>query len=208
MTTQLNIRGVDGSNDFALPEPWLETAKGEQAVHDVVTAFLAGNRAGTASTKTRSEVSGGGAKPWRQKGTGRARAGSNRSPIWRGGGITFGPQPRSYEKQVNKKVMRLALRRAFTERVAEGSVCVVDQLAIADHKTRSVRALLQRLELGEHVMIVVLSLDGNENLQRAIANFPEVTLIKAASVNVYQLLRCRRILFVKDALDAFGQRLA
>jgi large subunit ribosomal protein L4 len=208
MTTPLSIRGADGSSqgDFPLPEQWLEPEKGVQAVHDVVTAYLAGRRAGTGSTKTRAEVVGSSAKPWKQKGTGRARAGSRKSPVWVGGGIAFGPKPRSFAKQVNKKVRRLALRRTFTERLNDGAIGVVDQLALDDHKSRSVRALLKRLDLGDSVLIVVSDYD--ENLLRATGNFPEVLLIKAAAVNVYQLLRFKRILFTKDALEAFGQRLA
>lgn len=208
MEAQLNIRGADGSSqgDFPLPEQWLEPEKGAQAVHDVVTAYLAGRRAGTASTKLRGEVRGGGAKPWRQKGTGRARAGTIRSPLWRGGGITFGPKPRSFAKRVNQKVRHLALRRAFTERVNEAAVTVLDRLALDDHKSRSVRALLRRLELGESVLIVVQEYD--DNLRRATGNFPEVALVKAATANVYQLLRYRRLLFTREALATFGQRLA
>jgi len=208
MSKPLDIRGADGKSqgEFPVPEQWYERDKGTQAVHDVVTAHLAGRRAGTASTKTRAEVVGSSAKPWKQKGTGRARAGSRKSPVWVGGGITFGPKPRSFAKQVNKKVRRLALRRAFTARLDEGAVEVIDRLAVADHRSRQVRELLKRLGLGESVLMVVADYD--DALLRATGNFPEVLLVKAATVNVYQLLRYRRILFAKDALEAFGQRLA
>ena len=114
-------------------EQLLEREKGEQAVHDAVVAFLAKMRAGTASTKTRGEIRGSGAKPFRQKGTGRARAGSTKSPLWTGGGTVFGPKPRSFKKRINKKVQRLALKRAFTTRIDAGDVIFVDKINILLH---------------------------------------------------------------------------
>ena len=119
MSNTLDILDCKGARvgEYVIPEGVIELEKGEQAVHDAVVAYLAGLRAGTACTKTRGEVSGGGAKPFRQKGTGRARSGSSRSPVWVGGGTIFGPRPRSFAKKVNKKVLQLALKRALSERI-------------------------------------------------------------------------------------------
>lgn len=201
----LDMKG-DSVGEFALKDEWLELKKGEQAVHDVVVASLSAQRAGTASTKTRGEVRGGGAKPFRQKGTGRARAGSIRSPLWRGGGVAFGPKPRSFAKKVNKKVRTLALKRAFSERIKEGSVVLINAIDLPDHKTKNIEAALKKLNLGKSVLMIVR--DYSDNLLRATANIPEVQPVKAASASVYQLLRFKKILFTKDAMDEFIQRLA
>lgn len=203
--TILDMKG-DSVGEFALKDKWVELKKGEQAVHDVVVASLAAQRAGTASTKTRGEVRGGGAKPFRQKGTGRARAGSIRSPLWRGGGVIFGPKPRSFAKKVNKKVRALALKRAFSERIKENSIVLINTIDLPDHKTKNVETLLKKLNLGESVLMIVK--DYSDNLLRATANIPEVLPIRASSANVYQLLRFKKILFTKDAMDEFIQRLA
>ena len=139
MSAKIDILDTNGNvtGSYELKDEYIELEKGAQAVHDVVTAYLAGIRAGTASTKTRSEVSGGGAKPFKQKGTGRARAGSNRSPIWRHGGIIFGPKPRSFAKKVNKKVKKLALKRSFSERVKENSVFIVEKFEFRTPRPRA-----------------------------------------------------------------------
>ncbi|MGN1365741.1 50S ribosomal protein L4 [Victivallis vadensis] len=185
----------------------IELEKGEQAVHDTVVAYLAGQRAGTACTKTRGEVSGGGAKPFRQKGMGRARAGSSRSPVWVGGGTIFGPRPRSFAKKVNKKVLQLALKRALSERIVEGDLVLLDKFELADHKTRNAFAILKNLNVAnETVMISLPELDAASVC--ATGNIPNVVLRKTDTVNVYELLRFKKLLFTKDALDAFIQRLA
>lgn len=132
---------------------WLEREKGDQAVHDTVVAFLAGLRAGTACTKNRAKIRGTGAKPWRQKGTGRARAGTVKSPIWRGGGVVFGPTPRSYAKRVNRKVQSLALRRTFTERVDAGDVIVVEELVVAEPKTKCFVEFLNSIGAGDDALV-------------------------------------------------------
>ena len=199
-----NSGAVSGSVE--LKDAWLEREKGEQAVKDVVVAYLAAQRAGTASAKNRSAVRGGGAKPWRQKGTGNARAGSNRSPIWRGGGIIFGPSPSKFHKKVNKKVRQLALKRAFTERVDANEVAVVDQISLAGIKTAEVAKLLKGLGLGENVLIIVDSLD--DNLQLSVRNFPKVDVVAVDNINVYQLLLHKKVLLTKAGLEKLGERLA
>ena len=197
---------ADGSSagEFLLEPAWLELNKGEQAVHDTVVAFLAAQRSGSASTKTRSEVRGTGGKPYRQKGTGRARAGTRQSPIWRGGGITFGPKPRSFVKRVNRKVRRLALKRAFSERVAEGAVVVVDEIKIEEPKTKIMLALLNNLQVGEDVLVLVDQV--SDNLRLASRNLPGVKVMKADQVNTYWILLFKKIVFSKDGLRALVSR--
>ena len=158
MSNTLDILDCKGARvgEYVIPEGVIELEKGEQAVHDAVVAYLAGLRAGTACTKTRGEVSGGGAKPFRQKGTGRARSGSSRSPVWVGGGTIFGPRPRSFAKKVNKKVLQLALKRALSERIVEGDVVVVDAVALPDHKTKNVVAILKNLNLADSTVMMSL----------------------------------------------------
>lgn len=207
MSKKLDILDCKGAvvGEFALPENCLEFEKGSQAVHDVVVAFLAGERAGTACTKTRSEVRGGGAKPFRQKGLGRARAGSIRNPVWVGGGVAFGPKPRDFAKKINKKVRKLALKRAFSEKINEGGIVVVEQFDMPDHKTKSAQTVLNNLKVDSNAILAVV--DFEENLARATGNLAEVILRKASTINVYQLLRFNKVIFTKDALEAFIQRL-
>lgn len=191
---------------YELQDNCLEFDKGVQAVHDCVVAFLAEQRAGTACTKTRGEVRGSGAKPWRQKGTGRARVGSVRSPIWRHGGVIFGPKPRSFAKKVNKKVRTLALRRAFSDRVNDNVVSVLNTFELAEPKTKAALAVLQNLKVdGGTVLLAVKEYD--ELVDRATGNLGNVLVIKASTINVYQLLYFQKLVFTKDAMDDFTQRL-
>ena len=209
MSNTLDILDCTGAKvgEYTIPEGVIEMEKGAQAVHDTVVAYLAGARAGTACTKTRGLVSGGGAKPWRQKGRGGARAGSSRSPVWVGGGTIFGPTPRSFAKKINKKVLMLALKRALSERIAEGDVIVLDQFALPDHKTRSAVAVLKNIKVvDDTVLLSVNELD--EAAVCATGNIANMVLRRAATVNVYELLRFKKIVFTKEALDAFIGRLA
>ena len=201
----LDSKGVR-VGEYVIPETALELEKGEQAVRDAVVAFLAEQRAGTASTKTRGEVRGGGAKPFRQKGTGRARAGSSRSPIWLGGGVIFGPQPRSYAKKVNKKIATLALKRAFSERIVEGDIVIVDKFDLVDHKTKNAKAILDALKVNERSVLLSVA-EFDECTVCATGNLPNVALRKSQSVNVYELLRFNKLVFTKEGLDLFIERL-
>ena len=191
--------------EYALPDTCFELEKGSQAVHECVVGFLAEQRAGTACTKTRGEVRGGGAKPFRQKGLGRARAGSSRSPIWTGGGVIFGPTPRSYAKKINKKVRKLALKRSFSERVEEESVIVLDKIDFTDGKTKSANAFLKALQITGNVLMVVP--EYTESVISATGNLDELVLRSATSVNVYELLRFNKVIFTKDALDILIKRM-
>ncbi len=208
MSNVLDILDCTGARvgEYVLPENVIELEKGEQAVHDAVVAFRAGQRAGTACTKTRGEVRGGGAKPFRQKGMGRARAGSNRSPIWVGGGTIFGPKPRSFAKKLNKKVMQLALKRALSERIVDGDLIVLDTFALADHKTKSANVVFKNLNLTDELVLLSVP-DYEETVVCATGNLPYVVLRKATSVNVYELLRFSKLVFTKEALDDFIGRL-
>jgi large subunit ribosomal protein L4 len=184
----------------------VEEGKGSQAVHDVVVAYMAAQRSGTACTKTMGEVAGSGKKPWRQKGTGRARAGSFASPLWRGGGVVFGPKPRDFTKKVTKKTKQLALRKAFTERVKAGDVIVVDDIKLDSPKTKGFTAFLSTLNLSGTTLIVAEN--GNQNLTLASRNVPGLEVTNATSLNTYQLLRYKHVVFTRGAAELLDQRLS
>ena len=167
-------------------------------LHQVVTAQLAAARAGTQSTKTRAEVRGGGAKPWRQKGTGRARQGSLRAPQWRGGGVALGPKPRSYRQRTPKKMVQLALRSALSDRAAEGKVAVVSRWDFAAPKTREARLALQALGL-EGRALVVLGPE-EEAAAKSFRNLPEVHVLPVGELNAYDVLCSDWVVFTESTL--------
>ena len=169
-------------------------------MHQVVTAQLAAKRAGTQSTKTRAEVSGGGAKPWKQKGTGRARAGSSRSPIWRGGGVALGPKPRRYDQKTPKKMKRLALASALSDRAADGKVLVVDDWAFDAPKTKDALAALSALGAEGRVLVVLRPDDTNAWL--SFRNLPEVHVLAAGELNTYDVLVSDFVVFSKETLPS------
>jgi large subunit ribosomal protein L4 len=194
-----------GEVEFA-DELLIKDGKGTQAVHDTVTAYMANQRLGTASTKQISEVHGSGKKPWKQKGTGRARAGSFASPLWRGGGVVFGPKPRDYTINVPKKVKALAFRKALSERLIAGDVVVVDELKLASHKTKEFAVIVAKLSATDAPTLVVTD-QVDQNLKLASRNVPNVQVEPADSVNVYELLRFEKIVATKAALKKLGARL-
>jgi len=204
---KLTVKDIQGNSqgELEIKFPLLENHKGTQAVHDTVTAYRANQRSGTACTKTMGEVAGTGRKPWRQKGTGRARAGSFASPLWRGGGVVFGPKPRDFGKKVNAKVRNLALRKALTERLKAGDVVVVDEISLKSPKTKDFVALLKALDLRRSVLVV--SSNPDTNLKLAARNVPEVEVTGATSLNTYQVLRSHKLLFTRGALEQVDQRL-
>jgi large subunit ribosomal protein L4 len=183
----------------------VEDDRYNQAVHDVVVALRAGRRRGTACTKTKGEVAGSGAKPWRQKGTGRARAGHKRSPIWRGGGVVFGPKPRDYSKRVSKKLKKVALRKALSERIKDGVVYVVDSFAVAEPKTKQFLGLLSSICEVDRTLIVAPLFDKNTLL--AARNVAKTLLFPACQVNAEHLLKYRRIILTQDALPILAERM-
>ena len=184
----------------------IENGRGTQAVHDAVVAYNAAKRSGTACAKTVGEVSGSNKKPWRQKGTGRARAGSIRSPLWRGGGVVFGPRPRDFTKKVNKKVRALALRKALSERLKAGDVVVVDDFKLATHKTKEFLGVLGSLKLSGRTVLLVSG--ENKNLTIASGNVPNVELTSGEKLNTYDTLLCDKLVFTKAALEKVALRLA
>ena len=202
----LNMKG-EKVGDYTIDDSLIELEKGAQAVHDAVVGFLAETRAGTASTKTRGEVSGTGKKPFKQKGGGRARAGSTRNPVWRHGGVAFGPKPRDFSIKLNAKVRKLALKRSFSDSLNENAIVVVDSLDLPDGKTKNFAAVIKALKLDNTKLLVAVP-DYEENLLRASGNMSSVFTLKADSVNTYHILDSDKILFTKAALDAFIKRLA
>ncbi len=194
------------TGEVEIPTGLLEMEKGSQAVHDVVVALTNARRAGTACTLTKGEVNGTGAKPWKQKGTGRARAGYKQSTIWRGGAATFGPRPRDYSVKVNRKVMKLAFRRALSEKLESDAVRVVDPLTVALPKTKAFAALLKAQQISGPALVIVDTVD--MGLAMAVRNLPGVELVKAADVNVYQLLRYPVVLVNGAGLEQLMARLA
>lgn len=170
----------------------------EAVLYDFVKMQLANKRVGTASSKTRAEVSGGGRKPFRQKGTGRARAGSIRSPLWRGGGIVFGPQPRDYSYRLPRKVRRLALKSALSSKFKNDSIIVVDALTFEAPKTKLMVETLQNLKAGRKALVVTA--DGDQNVVKSARNIPGVKPLRADFVNVYDLLHYDTLLITKDAV--------
>ena len=171
-------------------------------MHQVVVAQLAARRAGTQSTKTRSEVRGGGAKPFRQKGTGRARAGSIRAPHWTGGGVALGPKPRSYAQRTPKKMIKLALLSALSDRAAEGKVVVVDSWGWDAPKTASAKAALSALELDGRILVVLGETEADTAAALSFRNLPEVQLLSANELNAYDVLCNDWIVFTKETLPA------
>jgi large subunit ribosomal protein L4 len=189
--------------------PLVEGGKGTQAVHDVVVAYNAAQRMGTANTKTMGEVAGTGKKPWRQKGTGRARAGSFASPLWRGGGVVFGPKPRDFGKKVGRKTKQLALRKALSERLRAGDVVLVNELKLDSPRTKDFVSVLSALELTGSALIVAQAPDKNLSLaSRNVPNVALTTLTTSDSLNTYDVLRPDKLVFTRGAFEQVEARLA
>lgn len=204
---KLKVYGAEGAaaGDFDVSDALLVMDKGKQAVHDVVVAQLAGRRAGTASTLSKGEVAGSNRKPWKQKGTGRARAGYRQSPIWRGGGVAFGPKPRSYAVKVNRKVARLAFQRAFSEKVTGGQVFVAENLALEEGRTRHFVALMKGMGVKTPVLFLVDKLD--RNFVMASRNVPGVEVERSRDVTVFQLLRYPTVVASRKGIEEIVARL-
>ncbi len=204
---ELDVKTLSGgdSGKIAVGFEFVEEGRGNQAVHDTVVAYMAAQRHGTAKTKDRGEVSGTGKKPWRQKGTGRARTGSRRTNIFTGGGVTHGPRPRDYTKKVNSKTRQLALRKALSERIKDGEVVVVDNLKLESHKTRDLHAQIEALAPKGTVLLVTGEAD--RNLSLAARNIPLVQLVEAEGLNTYEVLKPDVIIISKDGLQKIAARL-
>ncbi len=196
---------MQGSGSVDVAEAAFGAEFNEALVHQVVTAYLAGSRAGTKAQKNRSAVRGGGAKPWRQKGTGRARAGTIRSPIWVGGGRTFAAKPRNHSQKVNKKMYRAALRSVFSELVRQDRLVVVSDLELEAPKTRLLAGKLKELQL-DNALIVNEAFD--EKMFLAARNLPNVGICDAASIDPVVLLRFEKVLITLPALKLIEERLS
>lgn len=183
----------------------IETSRGTQAVKDTVVAHMAARRQGTRSTKTVGEVAGTNKKPWRQKGTGRARAGSTQSPLWPGGGVVFGPRPRDFSIKVNARVKKLALRKAVSERLKAGDIVVVKELAIPSHRTKDFLRAVEPLGLLEGSLLIVAQAD--RNLLLGSGNVPKVRVTTGREVSTYDILWPDKLLFTEEAFQALEGRL-
>lgn len=203
----VDVRNMQGQvvGQMDLAEAVFGIEVNEHVLHQAVVRHLAAMRRGTHSTKTRSEVRGGGRKPWRQKGTGRARHGSRRSPIWVGGGIAFGPRPRGYQQAMPRKVRRLALKSALTTKVQAGQIIVLDDLRVDAPKTKTIVEMLKALNV-EKAMLVTPEVI--ENVVLSSRNVPGVVAVDANEINVYDLLRYKHLIITKDAIAKVEEVLA
>ena len=204
---KISIKDIKGKDQGELEVKFelVENGRGTQAVHDVVVAYQAAQRSGTAATKRVGEVAGSNKKPWKQKGTGRARAGSVRSPLWAGGGVVFGPQPRDFSKKVSKKTRSLALRKALSERLKAGDVVVVDDIKLSSPKTREFNNIIVALDCLGSTLIV--SNGADKNLTLAARNVVNVKLSTSDSLNTYDVLRPDKLVFTKSAFEKIEARL-
>ncbi|MBU1670370.1 MAG: 50S ribosomal protein L4 [Actinobacteria bacterium] len=203
MSVKAEIKNTEGKKvgEVELAEALFGIEPNPYAVHQVVRMLRAAARSGTASSRTRSQVRGGGKKPWRQKGTGRARAGSSRSPLWKGGGVVFGPKPRDYDFKVPRKVRRLAFRSALSAAAREERITVLEDFTLDVPSTRTCAEILDRLEVAAPVMLVVAPDD--EIVEKSFRNIATVETFVPAELNTYDILRFSSLLFLKGALDEF-----
>ncbi len=196
---KVSVYKTDGSEagQIELSDDVFGAKVNEAAMHQVVVAQLAGRRQGTQSTLTRAEVRGGGIKPWRQKGSGRARAGSSRSPIWTGGGVVFAMKPRDYSQKVNKKLRKLAIRSALSMKVSDGDIIVLENLELEAPKTKLMAGVLNRLDVKK---ALVVTYGNSESVVRASGNIQGVKTLAADCVNVYDLLNYDKLVITRDAV--------
>jgi len=195
----------DAVDEMEFADSRLVLDKGEQAVKDVVVAIRNGQRAGTASTLRKGEVAGSNKKPWKQKGSGRARVGLRQNPVWRGGGVAHGPKPRDFSQKVNRKVAQLAFTRALSERIAAGDVVVIEKFDFTEPKTRLMKALLKKVGVARSALVVVDQFD--DNVMLSGRNLPNAAILRAAEIDVYQLLLFRTIVASQAGFDALTARM-
>jgi len=203
---KLDIIDRDGKSaaQLDLPEEVFAPAANDHLIYEAVVNYRANQRQGTASTKTRAAVSGGGKKPWRQKGTGRARVGSTRSPLWRKGGTVFGPQPRDYSSELPKKAKRGALRSALAHKLAAGDLIVASELEVKEPKTKEAVALLKAFHLDSALLV---DLAANANLFLAVRNLARVKAVDVSGLNIYDVLAHKSLVFTKRAFEAVLEKL-
>ena len=201
-----SFASADDPQTTSLDDRMFSAKVNEDLLYRVVRMQMGNRRQGTASTKTRGEVSGGGRKPWRQKGTGRARAGSRRSPVWVGGGTMFGPKPRSYESKLTKKMKLGALAAALSDRASSGDVSLIDQIQFETPKTKSAIAMLKRMELSGQTLIVVATDEYNRAVKKSFTNLPTAKCIACGGVNVYDILRHDHLVMTAKAVEELTER--
>lgn len=192
----------DAGEAFQLPEELFDGVVNEAVLHQTVKAYLANQRQGTHSTKTRAQVAGGGKKIWRQKGTGRARQGTIRAPHWRGGGIVFGPHPRSYHQDVPRKVKALARRSAFNLKARGEAVTVVERFAFDAPRTRDAVALLGKMGIADARRVLVLTDGSKETVYRSFRNLPNVEILPFAQASAYEVMKARQLVIEQSALES------
>ena len=205
--SKLPIKSIEGADKgaYELPEELLVYEKGSQALINGVTAYRAAQRGGNASTKTKAEVRGSGAKPWKQKGLGRARAGYRQSPVWRGGGVAFGPKPRDYRKQQNRKTARLAFRRAVSEKIASGQITVVENFDFEKPSTKQFVHLLKKLEATGRVLFVFEQ--ASDAVALSARNIAKLEITRAQDLNVYQVMRYQSIFITQSGMQVLEGRM-
>lgn len=201
-----NLKGEE-MEKLELPEDVFDGKVNPDLLHQVVVMYNANRRQGTASTKTRGEVSGGGKKPWRQKGTGRARAGSNRSPLWRHGGIVFGPHPRDFGYSLPAKIRTEALRSSINEKLATQNLFFLEHLDVKSPKTKELAAILSALKIKEKTLVVIDDKERNERIIKASRNISFITLCRVGDINAWDVLAHRKLLLTKFALKTLTHRL-
>lgn len=202
-----NMAGKTTGEEIELNEEVFGVEFNEPVVHQAIVMQQANERLGTSATKTRGMVRGGGRKPWRQKGTGHARVGSTRSPLWVGGGVTFGPQPRSYVKDMPRKARRLAIRCALSAKVAAGQMVIIDNIAFDDFKTKRTVEMLNAFDAAENKTLIIT--DGeNENVELSARNLRKVTVINNGGLNCFDLLHNNKVFLDKNAVEKIEEVLA
>lgn len=201
----INQKGEASKNTIQVSDQLFDAPFNEGLVHQVVTAYMAAGRAGTKAQKTRRMVRGGGIKPWKQKGTGRARAGSIRSPLWRGGGKVFAAVPRCYQQKVNKKMYRHAMRAIFSELVRQDRLKIVDQFTLENPKTKELVQKLQAMKI--HHVLIITSYD-DDNLLLAAGNVPKINISELSYMDPVSLVACEHVLVTVDTLKKIEERLS
>ena len=202
-----NMAGQATGEEIELNEEVFGVEFNEPVVHQAIVMQQANQRQGTSATKTRGMVRGGGRKPWRQKGTGHARVGSTRSPLWVGGGVTFGPQPRSYKKAMTRKARRLAIRCALSAKVAEGQLVIIDNIAFDDFKTKRTVEMLKTFDAEENKTLIITNGE-NENVELSARNLRKVTVINNGGLNCFDLLHNNKVFLDKNAVEKIEEVLA
>ena len=202
-----NMAGKTTGEEIELNEEVFGVEFNEPVVHQAIVMQQANERQGTSATKTRGMVRGGGKKPWRQKGTGHARVGSTRSPLWVGGGVTFGPQPRSYKKDMPRKARRLAIRCALSAKVAEGQLVIIDNIAFDDFKTKRTVEMLKTFDAEENKTLIITNGE-NENVELSARNLRKVTVINNGGLNCFDLLHNNKVFLDKNAVEKIEEVLA